>query len=180
MREPNSDDGRSHLSPTTYLYDDEGVPQRRTPLIRRGALVGALHSTVTATATGSSGGSTGNARRASHKSVPRAAPTSVVLEATTRRAELLSGLDEAVYLQQLSGSGAGINPVTGRVDVGGVGGLLRRGQIVGRIDTVPVATSLLSFLQSIEAVADDAYPVPFTSAAGSTVLCDGQLIGSSR
>ncbi|MBA3234205.1 MAG: TldD/PmbA family protein [Propionibacteriales bacterium] len=175
-----ADDGWSLSSPEAAAYDDEGLPRRRTQLISDGVLVGALHSTVTAKAAGDSAEPTGNARRGSYKSVPRAAATSLVLEPTISRSELLASVDEAVYIQQLSGSGAGINPVTGRVDVGGVGWLLRNGEVVGRLDTVPIATDLLGFLTSVLAVGDDSYPVPFSSAAASTLLCDSWLIGSDH
>lgn len=175
-----TDDGRSLTSPAAASYDDEGLACRRTQLIERGVLMGALHSTVTARAVESAAGSTGNARRASHKAVPRAAPRCLTLEPSVSRARLLDGLNEAVYIQQLSGSGAGINPVTGRIDVGAVGWLLRDGQPVGRLDTIPIATNLLHFLASVLRVGDDTYPVAFSSATGSTVLCGSRLIDSGR
>jgi predicted Zn-dependent protease len=83
-----------------------------------------------------------------------------------------------IYIQQLSGSGAGINPVTGRVNVGAVGALLRGGEPSGRVDAISVSTTLMNVLRSIEAVADDAYPVPFTPTAAATVLCTSGLLSS--
>jgi PmbA protein len=174
------DDGLSPSVLAAGTYDDEGVPRRRTPLVEDGVLVGSMHSTVTARATEAPSGSTGNARRTTHKAVPRAAATGLVLGPTTHLDDALSGLDEAVYVQQLSGSGSGINPVTGRVDVGGVGWLLRRGAPAGRLDTVPISTSLPAMLRSVIAVGDDAAQVPFTPAVASTVVCDGGLVDGSR
>jgi len=171
-----ADDGRSPSSTGAAAYDDEGVPRRRTQLIDAGLLVGALHSTVTARAAGAVAGSTGNAKRANHKSVPRAAATCLVFEPTVSRADLAAGLDEAVYIQQLAGAGSGINPVTGRVNVGGVAWSLRHGEVAGRIEVVPIATNLLRFLASVAAVADDVNPIPFSPATASTVLCDSELL----
>lgn len=161
-------------------FDDEGVPRRRTHLIVRGVLVGALHSTVTARAARSTTGSTGSAHRSSHKSVPRAAPAALVLESTGSLAELTADLDEAVYIQQLSGAGAGINAVNGRIDVGGVAWLLRGGQIAGRVGTISISTDLSTLLRSVVAVGDDSYQAPFTPAAGSTVVCDGTMLLPTR
>ena len=48
----------------------------------------------------------------------------------------MSDLAEAIYIQQLSGSGAGINPVTGRIEVGGIVWLLRAAQPVGPVKTI--------------------------------------------
>jgi PmbA protein len=175
-----ADDGRSPSSSAAASFDDEGVPRRLTQLIAQGVLVGALHSTVTARAAGSLAGSTGNARRTSHKSVPRAAANCLILQPTTSLPDLMSDLDEAVYIQQLSGSGAGINAVTGRIDVGGIGWLLRAGQIVGPVPTVAISTNLLAFLRLIIAIGDDSYEVPFTPTAASTVACDSELIHPGR
>ena len=150
-----------------------------TQLIDNGVPVGA-YSTVTVRAARSRGGSIGNARRASHKSVPRAAPTCLILEPTTSLTNLMSDLAEAVYIQQLSGSSAGINPVTGRIDVGGIGWLLQAGQPVGRVETIAISTNLTAFLRSIVAIGDDADQVPFTPTAASTVVCDSELIHPSR
>lgn len=174
-----ADDGRSLTSSAAATYDDEGVPRHRTQLIDDGVLVGEMHSTVTARATGSGGGSTGNARRATYKSVPRAAPTCLLLEPTVRGGQLMSGFDEAVYIQQLAGAGVGINAVTGRVDVGGVAWLFRDGQVAGRLDVLPIASDLLSILAAVLAVGDDAQPAPFSPAIASTVLCDSRLMANN-
>jgi PmbA protein len=174
-----TDEGRLRLSPDAAPFDDEGVPRRRTPLIERGVLVGTLHSTVTARATGAPS-STGNARRATHKSPPHAAPSCLVLSPTVSLAELTSRLDEAIYVQQLSGSGSGINPVTGRVNVGAVCVLLRAGEPAGRVDTISFSTSLMNVLRSIEAVADDVCPVPFTPTAAASIQCSSDLTQPRR
>jgi PmbA protein len=175
-----TDEGRLRLSPAAAPFDDEAAPRRRTTLIDGGVLVGALHSTVTARATGPSAVSTGNARRATYKAPPHAAPSCLVLSPTVSLQELTSRLDEAIYIQQLSGSGAGINPVTGRVNVGAVGALLRAGEPAGRLGAISVSTTLMDILRSIEAVADDAYPVPFTPTAAATVLCRSDLMSPGR
>ncbi len=170
-----ADDGRSSASLAAAAFDDEGVPRRRTRLIDNGLMSGVLHSTVTARAVGDGARSTGNAWRTSHKSVPHAAASCLMLTPTGKLTEILSNLPEAVYIQQLSGSRAGINAVTGRIDVGGIGWLMRDGQPAGPVKTVPMSTSLSEFLGAIEAIADDAAQVPFTPAAASTVVCSGRL-----
>lgn len=85
-----------------------------------------------------------------------------------------------MYIQQHAGGGAVINPVTGRVDVGGVGWLLRAGQVVGPVPTVAISTNLPAFLRSIVAIGDDSCQVPFTPTAASTVVCHSELIHPSR
>jgi hypothetical protein len=48
---------------------------------------------------------------------------------------------------------------------------------VGRLHTTPLSTSLPAILRAVTAVADDAYPVPFTPVSASTVVCHGGLLG---
>ncbi|HVQ86930.1 MAG TPA: TldD/PmbA family protein [Actinomycetes bacterium] len=172
------DDGTSPLSSAAAAFDDEGLPRRRTRLVKDGVLVGAMHSTVTARAVGDGAAATGNARRSSHKSVPKAAPNCLVLQPTRTREDILSGGGRAIYIQQLTGAGAGINSVTGRIDVGGVGWLLEDGQNVGPISTVAISTSLPAFLQSIRAIGDDTYQSASAPAAVSTVECGSELLNA--
>jgi len=175
-----TDDGLSPLSSAAAAFDDEGLPRRRTRLVKDGVLVGALHSTVTANATGSGAASTGNARRANHKSVPQAAPNCLLLHPTTTRGDMMSNSGRAIYIQQLAGAGAGINSVTGRVNVGGVGWLLEDGENVGPISTVAVSTSLPAFLQSIVAVGDDVQQAASSPTAVGTVECNSELLNTSN
>lgn len=171
-----TDDGRGRGFADAAMYDDEGVPRRRTELIVHGKLTGALHSTATAHAMGAGARSTGSARRLTHRSAPRAAPVGLALTPTTHLEALLAVVPDAVYLQQLSGAGMGIDAVTGRVDVGGVGWLLRRGEPVGPLATVLVASDLLTFLRSITHVVDDGGHMPFTPVRAGIVGCASQLL----
>ena len=170
------DDGLHRSSPAAASYDDEGVTRRRTDLITDGHIAGALHSTATAAAVGAGASSTGNARRASHKSPPRAAPTTLVLRPTLSLSCLLADAGEAVYVQQLSGAGVGISAITGRVNVGCVGWVLRNGEAVGRVPTTPLTGTLSTVLRAVTAVGDDTEQIPFTPVQASTVLCDSQLL----
>lgn len=165
------DDGLLVSAPGAGAFDDEGVPRRRTELIRAGVLVGALHSSTTAAAVGAGAASTGNARRTTHKAVPRAAPTAVQLQHNCSLPHLLERAGEAVYIQQLTGGGSGINASTGRVNVGGIGFLMRDGRPAGRLPTLSIATSLEAILGAVELVADDARPLASQPVVTQTVLC---------
>ena len=174
------DDGTLDVSPGTAAFDDEGVPRRRTELIAAGRLTGTLHSTASAAAVGEGARSTGNARRATHKTAPRAAPSTLLLTPTTSDANLLVNLGDILYIQQLTGAGVGINAVTGRVEVGCVGALLHAGEAVGRIATTPLTTTLPAILRAVRAVGDDAHQVPGTPVSAPTVVCEGSLFGRAR
>jgi predicted Zn-dependent protease len=81
-------------------------------------------------------------------------------------------------VQQLTGGGVGINPITGRVDVGGVGWLADEGENVGLLPVISISTTLSKFLRSILAIADDTHQAEAVPAAACTVLCSGELLGS--
>ncbi|HYO31967.1 MAG TPA: metallopeptidase TldD-related protein, partial [Nocardioidaceae bacterium] len=65
---------------------------------------------------------------------------------------------------------------TGRVNVGCVGWVLRNGEAVGRVATIPLAGTLSTVMRAVTAVGDDTEQIPFTPVRASTVLCDGQLL----
>jgi PmbA protein len=160
------DDGCRADAPASGPFDDEGVPRRRTTLIDRGVLTAALHSCATAASVGQAT-STGNARRMSYKAAPRAAATTLGLEATADQP--LCG-DQAVYVQQVTGSGTGISSVTGRLSLGAVGYVVRGGEPAGRLPTVPFATTLQALLHEVAAVGDDAVIVPDLAVLAPTLL----------
>jgi len=169
------DCGRAVSSPSGSRYDDEGVPRRDTVVIRDGVLTGALHSTVTAAAIGGGATSTGNARRLSYRSPPRAGPSALTLRPTLTHDELVTRFPDAVYIQQLSGSGSGINAVTGGVDVGGSGWIWRDGQPAGRFSDLALSTDLRRLLTSVIGVADDVDYVPWTSVLASTMVLGSEV-----
>lgn len=147
-----SDDGTTGEMPRAAPFDDEGVPRQHTQLIRDGVMVGAMHNTATA-ATDEGSVSTGNAHRSSYKALPRTAATALRL-APSPNPPADGG--NATYLQQVSGSGAGISPATGRVSLGGVGFVIRDGEPAGRIPAKPIATDLLTILHELVCIHDDA------------------------
>jgi PmbA protein len=164
------DDGRCLAAPAAAPFDDEGVLRRRTPLIKQGVLIGALHSTATATATSATHASTGNARRASHKGSPRAAPTTLRLASTESLGSMVGGLDDAICVQQLTGGEVGISSTTGRISVGGIAYRMRAGEPAGRLPTLPIASTVPELLASLTGVGDDARVVLDRAALASTLL----------
>ncbi|WP_433802926.1 TldD/PmbA family protein [Actinomycetospora sp. CA-084318] len=156
-----TDDGLCPRSAHAAPFDDEGVPRRRTTLIDRGKAVGALHTTATAP----DGRSTGNARRGSHKSLPGVAPTTLRLDPAG-----LVEVTDAVHVHQLSGEGAGISPVTGKVDVGVSATLIAAGEPAGSLPQLGLSTTLEALLEAVVGVGDDDRPVMGSPVLAPTVL----------
>ena len=156
------DDGPSPLADPAGPFDDEGQPRRRTRLLDGGRLTAALHTSATA-APGTP--STGSARRGSHRSLPGVGPTLLRLAPA---ADLAAA--DAVLVRQLSGEGAGIRPVTGRVDVGLVACLLRDGVPAGRLPVLPLSTTLGELWSAVVAVSGDGRTVPGFPVVAPTVM----------
>jgi TldD protein len=83
----------------TFGFDDEGVPAQRTPIVRRGRLVGALTSRETAAATGRER-SGGTARAEGYHRAPLIRMTNVdLLPGDSSFDELLEGVADGVYFE---------------------------------------------------------------------------------
>jgi PmbA protein len=156
------DDGLSPLAAAAGPFDDEGLPRQVTRLLDGGRLAGALHSSATA---GPGTPSTGNARRGSHRSLPVVGPTLLRLAPTDK-----SVAGDGILVRQLSGEGAGIRPVTGRIDVGAVAHLVRDGIPIGRLPVVPLSTTLGELWSAVVAVGSDSRAVPGFPVLAPTVM----------
>jgi TldD protein len=90
------DDGSIPGESGTIMYDDEGVPKGKTPLIIDGKLVGRLHSRETAAKMGEA--PTGNARAISHDHRPIVRMTSTYIEnGDTPFDEMVAGIETGIY-----------------------------------------------------------------------------------
>lgn len=172
-----ADDGRHPDGLASRPFDGEGVPTRRTPLIEAGTLRGYLHDTVTASRAGRAEGSTGNAVRGGYASGPSVGPTNLVLaaapEATvTGLGALLAGLADGLYVTEVVGLNAGVDPVSGDFSVGATGLRIRGGALAEPVKEVTVAGNLVEMLRRLSRVADDARWVPF----GGSVLAPTALV----
>lgn len=86
----------------SYRYDEEGVPARRTYLIRGGRLAGRLHSRETAGKMNES--VTGNARAATYRDQPLVRMSNTYIEPGKRtREEMFNSVKEGLYSQGFLG-----------------------------------------------------------------------------
>ncbi len=134
-------------------YDDEGQPHRRNTLIGEGVLNGFLYDLKTAAQSGVE--STGNGSRGLF-SPPRPAPTNLIITpGSTPLAEMLSGIDEGLLVEDVLGlgqgnvlSGAFSNPI-------GLGFKIEKGEIVGRVKDVSIAGNAYEVLREIAAISQE-------------------------
>ena len=171
------DNGRLDGAPASSPWDAEGVPRRRTEVIRDGQLASFLYDVTSARREGRE--STGNADRAGYKSPPGPSPSNLAFDPTGEaRAEVLVKADRALLVQDFHGVHSGANPVSGDFSVGATGLLIEGGATGRPVKEVTVAAPMLEILASIVAVADDRRWLPFGgSYGGATTLVAEMTVG---
>jgi len=168
------DDGRLVEGMASAPFDGEGVPTRRTELIKEGVLLGFLHNTYTARKMGVQ--STGNARRHSYKSPPEVGPSNLfLLPGRSSFGEMLSQTKKGLYVLGLSGVHSGANPISGEFSLGAKGLWIEQGKLAYPVSEVTVAGDILSLLQDIEAVGSDLRFFPMGGYFGCPTIRVGKI-----
>lgn len=158
-------------------HDAEGIPTRRTELIHEGRLLGFLHNVYTGRRSGR--GTTGSAVRGGFKSAPGVGARALHLSPGAMEPEgILASVDEALYVQSVSGLHSGANPVTGDFSVGAEGLMVRAGSFAEPVREVTVASTLQRMLHDIAGVGSDLTWLP-GGAAGMTLLVSEMTLSGS-
>lgn len=132
-------------------YDDEGVPTRRTPLIKDGVLVGRLHSRETAARMGEQ--PTGNARAISHEFPPIVRMTNTYMEPGQRTfEELIQDTPDGIYAIGMLGGQTDMEMFTFSAEEAY---RIRGGKLAEKLREVVLTGNVFKTLGDIDAVAGD-------------------------
>ncbi|MGQ9779503.1 MAG: TldD/PmbA family protein [Bacillota bacterium] len=135
-----------------YLrYDDEGVPAKKTYLIKNGILVGRLHSRETAGKMGET--PTGNARAISYAFAPIPRMRTTCIEpGNSSFEEMLAGISLGVYAQEAYGGqtdGEQFTFTAGRAR------MIRHGALAEYVKDVTLTGNVFTTLKNIDRVGND-------------------------
>jgi PmbA protein len=109
------DDGLMPKALRTGLFDGEGTPRQKTPIIENGVLKNFLYDNYAARKEGKE--STGNASRAGYLSTPGIEATNFHILPGTKSAEtMLNEIDDGLLIYYLQGAHSS-NPVSGEFSV---------------------------------------------------------------
>jgi PmbA protein len=145
------DDGRLPGGLGSRPFDGEGLPTRRTTILRGGRLESWLLDAYSGRKLGAA--PTGSAARGP-ASAPSVAPTNLWLEpGSGTLADLVATTERGLLVTELIGMG--FHPVTGDYSRGAAGLWIEDGEIVHPVEEVTIAGNLGQMLASIDAVADD-------------------------
>lgn len=169
------DDATDARSLGAEAYDGEGLASRPTPLVAAGVLEGFLHSTYTARRAGAA--PTASAVR-SHRTTPGVGARVLVVEpGPVPTADLLTGVDDGLWVASMSGLHSGVNAVSGDFSVGVEGLRIRGGELAEPIREATLASTVQRLLSGIAAVGAELEWLPGGSAMATLVIADVALSG---
>jgi TldD protein len=135
----------------SYKYDDEGVPSRKTYLIREGKLVGRLHSRETAAKMQEK--PTGNARAINYRHPPIVRMTNTYIEpGSVSFDDMIAGIKEGIYARNWYGGTTSMEMFTFSA---GEAYMIRNGKIAEALRPVMLTGNVFSTLKNIDAIGND-------------------------
>lgn len=163
------DDGLLPGGLATTLYDSEGMPAEETILIENGKLKTFLYDSYCAKKGGTK--STGNASRATYHSQPSISPSNFYLKpGSMKREALIKSVSDGLYITEVSGLHAAINPTSADFSVPAKALLVKNGEFAGAVDNITLSGNLLRFYDRIEGIADDLAWMPASGMIGSPTI----------
>ncbi len=173
------DDGRVPRATGSKLFDDEGVPATKTPIIEKGVLRSFLYDTYTARKENRE--STGNALRDAllqlvpkYRLEPFIGPTNIVIEAgTTSEDEIIEDVKNGIITKDFIGAHTS-NPQSGTFSIAPyAASKIENGEIKHPIKEAMIGGDILTLLKNVETVGNDVKQVQFYDAA---LIKDATLI----
>jgi TldD protein len=135
----------------SYKYDDEGVPASKTYLIRKGKLVGRLHSRETAGKMGEK--PTGNARTISYRYPPIVRMTNTYIEpGHPSFNDMIADIKEGVYAKNWYGGTTSMEMFTFSA---GEAYMIRNGKIAELLRPVVLSGNVYTTLKNIDTIGND-------------------------
>ena len=142
------------FGPNSTAFDDEGVAASNKIIVENGVLKTFLHNRKTAKKDGVQ--STGNGFKAGFKGLVAVRPTNFSIEnGELSLEELTAKVKDGIYIDDLSGIHAGLNPVTGDFSLQAGGFLIKDGKLGQPINLITVAGNFFELLKDVNEVGSD-------------------------
>lgn len=135
-------------------FDGEGMSTSKKKVIHNGFLTTYLHSLKTAKKFNVT--PTGNSTRASYKSPLSIAPSNFYVEpGDNSLEEMLSSIENGIYVIDVAGLHSGLNPVSGDFSLSASGYEIKEGKILRPINQITIAGNFYQLLKDIESIGVD-------------------------
>lgn len=138
-------------------FDDEGVPCYTKKIVDEGKFVGFMHSLKTAKAMGTK--STGNGFKAGIQGSVSPNPTNLYLAPENyTEEELIASIDKGIYVTEVQGLHAGLNPISGSFNVQASGFMIENGQKTKPITLFVISGNYYELMNQVEMIANNIEP----------------------
>ncbi len=148
-------------------FDDEGYPTANKKIIDKGKLTTYIYSLTSAAKDNVS--STGNGFRRG-ATVTEGFSLLSVKPGKLSQEELFKKIENGVYINNVSGLHAGLNPMSGNFSLQSGGFLIKDGKIVRGLDMVTLSGNLVQLFMDVEEVGSDAILLPQSIKCPSLVI----------
>ena len=153
-------------NPFARWFDDEGVATYNKPIVKNGVLQTYLYNLTTAAKDGVQ--STGNGYGGGKKGVES---TFLYLKPGKKSLdELFAEVGNGVFITEVSGLHAGLNPQSGNFSLQSTGFMIENGKKGKPLDLITVSGNLLEIFQDVLEVGNDTYVSPSGVSAQSLLI----------
>lgn len=133
-------------------FDDEGVPCKKKYLVENGVVKGLLHTLKTANFFGKT--PTGNGQRAAGSITAR--PTNLYLqEGSLSKDEIIATVENGIFITEVNGLHAGLNPISGDFNVQSSGFVIKDGKLDRPITLFVLSGNFFELMNNVEEIGND-------------------------
>jgi PmbA protein len=123
--------------------------------------------------------STGNASRGGFAGSPGVSCLAMQVQPGTKtQAELISGIDDGVLIQDVSGMHSGVNTISGDFSTGASGIVITNGTLGAPVREFTIASTLQKMLLNIVDLGNDIDWLPMRAVGLSLVISDVMMSGA--
>lgn len=135
-------------------FDDEGVPCYTKNVVENGIFNGLLHNLKTAKYFNEK--PTGNGFKASTAGSVAVSPTNLFIkEGTKTKDEIIETVDDGIYVCEVNGLHAGLNPISGDFNVQASGFEIKNGKVANPITLFVVSGNFYEMMNNVDEIGND-------------------------
>ena len=155
-------------------FDDEGVPCQTIEVVKNGVFTGFFHNLRSANFFKQA--PTGNGFR--HGASTSVSPVNLhVQEGNQTEDEIIATIENGIYITEVSGLHAGLNPISGNFNVQSSGYLIENGKKTKPVTLFVLSSNFYEMLNNVEAIANNTEPNFDGIASPSLKIKEVQISG---
>lgn len=148
------DDPFCEFALVNYSFDDEGVPCKKKDIVKDGKFLGFFHSLKTAAALNTE--YTGNGFKPSVAGSVVPSPTNLYLAPGKHtEEELIASIDNGIYVTEVGGLHAGLNPISGSFNVQASGYMIENGKKTKPVTLFVISGNFYEMMNNVDMIANN-------------------------